>query len=158
MSAIERDDNEPMIDDEPIDDEPEPEPEPLPPPVKAVKADGRKKPRSAKQEAAFKAMTEKRKMMIAQKKAGHTAAKAADMSLATTTPTRTASAPAAAPLHAPTPAAHGTVNNYYYYSHDPDTPPPRAPKLKRSAPEPEYEDTSSDDEEIPTARQTIYFG
>ena len=58
MSAIERDD-EPMIDDEPID---EPEPEPLPPPVKAAKADGRKKSRSAKLEAAFKAMTEKRKM------------------------------------------------------------------------------------------------
>jgi len=144
MSAIERDD-EPMIDDEPID---EPEPEPLPPPVKAAKADGRKKPRSAKQEAAFKAMTEKRKMLIAQKKAGHT-------------PTRTT------PAAAPTPAAQGTVNNYYYYSHEMgqpvDTPPPKAPKLQRSkpAPEPEYEDTSSDDDdyaEIPTARQTIYFG
>ena len=152
MSAIERDDNEPMIDDEPIDGPmmDDPEPEPLPPPVKAAKADGRKKPRSAKQEAAFKAMTEKRKMLIAQKKAGHT-------------PTRTT------PAAAPTPAAQGTVNNYYYYSHEMgqpvDTPPPKAPKLQRSkpapAPGPEYEDTSSDDDdyaEIPTARQTIYFG
>ena len=43
--------------------EPVPEPEPEPAPAPEAKKDGRKKPRSAKQEAAFRAMTDKRKVL-----------------------------------------------------------------------------------------------
>ena len=124
MSDIERT-------DDPLIDEPEATPEPTPEPPK----DGRKKPRSEKQEAAFKRMTEKRKELIAKKK------EAKDPRSQTPAP----------PV--PQPRSE-VVNNYYYYNE----PVQAAPVLKRT---PVAREDSSDDEpdfvqNETTARQ-IYF-
>lgn len=123
--------------DEVVIDEPEPE-MPVAKPKK-VKEDKRKKPRTEKQIAAFEHMRQKRKDLIAQKKAG----KQQQEHAAPPTMERMET-----PHSAVTPSV---VNNYFYSDHPP---PPRAPTpepVRQPEPKPQYE-------EPPTVAREIYFG